>query len=235
MKKAMILAAGKGTRLKPFTDNMPKALFPVKGVPMLEYLILKLKFFDFTDIIINVHHFADKITDFLTKNNNFGVNITISYESELLETGGGLKKVKWFFNSNESFLVHNVDILSEINFNELSEAHNSGKSLATLAVSERVSNRYFLFNDEMELKGWKNLQTGEEKVFSSFAQNRFKALAFSGIQIISPHIFPLMPKTNTFSLTDLYINICDKNKIKAFIHKSKHWKDVGKAAEWLKK
>ena len=227
----MILAAGKGTRLKPFTDTMPKALFPVNGIPLLEIILKKLYSFGTKEIIINTHHFQDIIVDFLKLNDYFNLNIQISEESELLETGGGLKKVSWFFNGNDPFIVHNVDILSDINFNELVENHCNNKSLATLAVTERTSSRYFLFDNNLELKGWKNLNTGSEKVFSMQSLQNF---AFSGIQVLSPEIFSLMPNDNIFSLTDLYLQLCTKNRIKAFIHNSNHWKDVGKAEEWLK-
>jgi len=145
--KAMIFAAGKGTRLQPLTNDIPKALVKVNNITLLEIIINKLKHFGFNDIIINVHHFAEQIKDFLNKNNNFGIKITISDESSLLlETGGGLKKAAWFFDDNKPFLIHNVDILSDINLSELYDFHIQSQSLATLAVMHRITSRYFLFD-----------------------------------------------------------------------------------------
>jgi len=226
----MILAAGKGSRLKPFTDNLPKALFPVDQVPLLEIVIKKLIQQGITDIIINTHHFADKIKNFLEINNFFSINIKISHENDLLETGGGLKHAYWFFDDDEPFIVHNVDILSDINFNEMLRFHRENKAIATLAVSDRKSSRYFLFDEEMVLKGWVNTKTSTQIVYS---KQELAPFAFSGIQILSPQILQLLPDEKVFSLTDFYLSICTNQRLKAFIHSSTHWKDVGKADEWI--
>ena len=152
--KAMIFAAGMGTRLKPLTDSIPKALIPVGGIPLLEHVILKVKAAGFSDIIINVHHFHNQIIDFLQTKNNFDINIAISDErNQLLETGGGLKKAQWFLDDKAPFLVHNVDILSNVDLKTLYEQHLQNAALATLVVSQRESMRYFLFDEQHNLKG----------------------------------------------------------------------------------
>ena len=223
--KAMILAAGKGTRLRPFTDSMPKALFPINDVTLLELLISKMKKAGIKDIIINCHHFAEKTEAFLKDKNYFDINIRISYEKELLETGGGLKKAKDFFSDQDSFLLHNADIVSAIDFNKLRAFHDLSGNMATLAVSERESSRYLLFNDAMELKGWENKKTKEKRIFS---KQPLKSFAFSGIQILSPAIFDYFPVRHTFSLTDFYLDICTKASIGAYVHFAEGWFDVGK-------
>ena len=146
--KAMIFAAGLGSRLKPLTDTMPKALVPIAGRPMLEHVILKLKASGFTEIVINIHHFGEQILDFLKENDNFGLTIHISDErDQLLDTGGGVKKARTFFeNSNEPFLVHNVDILSDIDLKELYDYHLQNGGVATLLASQRKTSRYLLFD-----------------------------------------------------------------------------------------
>ncbi|HNW54747.1 MAG TPA: sugar phosphate nucleotidyltransferase, partial [Bacteroidales bacterium] len=162
--KAMIFAAGLGTRLKPYTETMPKALVPVGGVPMLELLLNHLKQNGFSRIIINVHHFAGQVVDFLDRNHNFGLDIAISHEEDLLlDTGGGLKKAAWFFDDQQPFLVQNVDVMSDIDYLEMLRFHTQTQSLVTLAVSERESSRYFLFDNTMQLSGWENVKTGEVK------------------------------------------------------------------------
>ena len=155
--KAMIFAAGMGTRLKPMTDNTPKALIPINGRPMLEHVILKLKDAGFHQIVINVHHLGDQIIDFLAANNNFGVQIHISDERDyLLDTGGGIKKAAKFLQGNEPFLVHNVDIMSNVDMKKLYDCHLETNLVATLLVSKRNTSRYLLFNKESRLCGWRN-------------------------------------------------------------------------------
>ena len=226
--KALILAAGLGTRLKPLTDNKPKALVEVKGVTLLEHLIVKLRNLEVTEIIVNVHHYAEQIKEFLRKKNNFGIRIEVSDETEqLLDTGGGLKKAAWFFNDNKPFLVHNVDVLSNIDLNLLYQTHIQSGSIATLAVKDRNTSRYFLFNDNSELCGWENTNTGEI-LYHSNNSHQLTALAFSGVQVISPQIFDLINETGKFSLTDLYIRLSASNKITAFRHDNGFWIDLGK-------
>ncbi|MEP7232091.1 MAG: sugar phosphate nucleotidyltransferase [Ginsengibacter sp.] len=226
--KAMILAAGLGTRLKPFTDKHPKALAVVNGKTILQRNIEFLAKFGITDIIINVHHFANEIIEFLDGKKNFGSKITISDESgEVLETGGGLKKAAWFFEANDApFVVMNVDVLTDIHLRGMIEQHKKLKPLATLAVTNRHTSRYFLF-DEMDLLcGWKNIKTGEQKI--SREASRYTQKAFSGIHLISPKIFSLMYMEGKFSMVDLYLELAKTHSIGAFDHNNSKFIDVGK-------
>ena len=225
--KAIIFAAGLGTRLKPLTDNVPKALVKVKGKTLLEIQISKLKSQGFDDIIVNVHHFSNKIIDFLNENKNFGIKIAISDESGmLLDTGGGLKKAFWFFNDNNPFVAINVDILSDINLKNILKFHNSSKALVTLAVSERETSRYFLFNENNLLTGWRNFKTKEEIISRNDFIN-LKNYAFSGIQVVSPNIFNLINEDGKFSITNMYLRLCKENKSIAFPHNNDFWLDLG--------
>ena len=225
--KAMIFAAGLGTRLKPLTDRMPKALVPIQGKPLLEHLILKLKAAGFGELVINVHHFPDQIISFLQQNNYFGLHIDISDERDrLLDTGGGLLKARRFF-ADEPFLAHNVDILSNLDLKDFIAAHCK-ESLATLVVSRRTTARYLLFDKENHLRGWQNTQTGETKP-RGIHTDGLQPLAFSGIQILSPAIFDRMrdlpPK---FSMTDLYLKCCTTDIVRAYIPSDYRMLDVGK-------
>ncbi|KNB62378.1 MULTISPECIES: nucleotidyltransferase family protein [Chryseobacterium] len=217
--KALIFAAGKGTRLKPFTDHHPKALAKVNGIPLLERNITYLKGFGITDFVINVYHFGDQIIDFLKKNNNFNCNIEISDESEeLLETGGGLIFAKKFLDHGEDFLIMNADILTDININNLVEYHKKIKDFATLAVSDRESSRKLLFNDDMVLRGWLNVQTGEQRL-AEFNKG-FKPYAFSGVHCINPVIFDKIKRTGKFSVMEEYLDLMQTEKIHGFLHNS---------------
>jgi MurNAc alpha-1-phosphate uridylyltransferase len=227
--KAMILAAGLGTRLRPLTDHIPKALIEVNGIPLLERVIQRLKFCGFHDIIINVHHFAEHIIEFLQQKRNFGINIWISDETaQLLDTGGGLKQAAWFFDDGQPFLVHNVDILSDLDLRELYEAHLQSEALATLAVSNRSSSRYFLFNQEHLLCGWQNIKTKEIKITRPTLESDLIPLAFSGIHVLQPAIFDLMPEQDIFSITDTYIQLAADHPIVAFNHDQSFWLDLGR-------
>jgi len=224
--KAMIFAAGKGTRLKPLTDNTPKALIKVNGTPMIELVIKKLISIGVREIIINVHHFANQIINFLNTNNNFGIKIEISDESDkLLDTGGGLKKASWFFDTNEPFILHNTDIISDIDLLDMIAFHKNNNALATLAVRKRESNRYFLFNNNFDLCGWENIKT-TEKIISkkSTLLNQF---AFSGIHIINPIIFNYLNQTCKFSIVNSYLELSKNKTIKGFDHTTDYWFDVG--------
>lgn len=224
----MIFAAGLGTRLFPITENKPKALVKIKGRTLLELTILKLKEAGFEDIIINVHHFADMIIKFLIEKNKFDINIQVSDERELLlDTGGGLKKASRFFNDNNSFLVHNVDIISDINLEKMYDEHLKSKSLATLAVRNRTSNRYLLFDSNEILCGWKNVKKNQ-KIITRESKDKLQEFAFSGVQVISPDIFNLMPPDEKFSIIDLYLKAASDHEIKAFHHEDSFWLDVGK-------
>ena len=224
--RAMILAAGLGTRIKPITNNIPKALVKAGNVPLLEICIKNLKLQGIADIIINVHHFAEQIKYFLAKNNYFGVNISISDEIEkLLDTGGGLKKAAWFFDDDKPFLLHNVDIISNLNLKTLYNLHINSNAMSTLAVRKRESGRYLLFNSDNILCGWKNLKT--EETISSVDVKLLKEFAFSGIHIIDPKIFSLMPNEKVFSMIDLYLKVMKSNHIYGYIDKDSFWMDVG--------
>lgn len=222
----MILAAGLGTRLRPITNKIPKALVEINGVTLLEILIKKLIKFHITDIIVNTHHHAEQIEEFLKKKINFGINVEISNEIDLLDTGGGIKKASWFFNNQESFIVHNVDIISDIDFRDLIDFHNSSKALATLAVSKRESDRYFLFDSNDTLAGWMNVKTGE-KIISRDISKGIDQYAFSGIHIVSPIIFDHFDKEEAFSIIKTYLRLAKSFKINAYKFKSDNWFDVG--------
>jgi len=226
--KALILAAGLGTRLKPLTDNKPKALVEVNSITLLEHTINKLKHAGVNEIIVNVHHFADQIKTFLEQKNYFDIYIEISDESyQLLDTGGGLKKASWFFDDNKPFFVHNVDVLSDINLGNLYQSHIINHSLVTLAVKDREASRYFLFDDSLQLCGWKNIKTGEVKISKNITEILIP-LAFSGIQILSTDIFKLINETGKFSLTDTYVGLAKYNKITGYRHDKDFWLDLGK-------
>jgi len=226
--RAIILAAGLGTRLKPLTDKTPKALVKIKGFTLLELQIKKLNAEGFNNIIINVHHFADQIKAYLDKNNFFNCSIEVSDESEkLLDTGGGLKKGTHFFSDNQPFLVYNVDIISNINLKKLLDTHIANSSIATLAVQQRESSRKFLFDDKMRLIGWMNEKTGE-KIVTNIAKVIRQPFSFSGIQIIDPRIFKYFPYKDVFSLIELYLSAAKQEKIIGYVHDEDKWMDMGK-------
>jgi NDP-sugar pyrophosphorylase family protein len=227
MIKAMIFAAGLGTRMRHLTENNPKALVMVSGKPLLEWVILHLKKFGINEIIINVHYQATMVKDFLKNNNNFGCKIYISDERDLLlETGGGLKKAKHFFDSNNPFLVCNTDILCDIDIENLYQQHLKNQSIATLAVQKRATSRYFLFDEKMQLSGWCNVKSGEVKL-SRNDSNRLEMLAFSSFQILSPRVFDYMPSDkDVFSTVDLFLQIAEKETINGYVHNAT-WLDVG--------
>ncbi|MDQ2862454.1 MAG: sugar phosphate nucleotidyltransferase [Bacteroidota bacterium] len=232
--KAMILAAGFGTRLKPFTDKHPKALANVNGKTLLQRNIEYLAGFGIHDIIINIHHFSDQVRSLLKENKGFGSDITISDESEgVLETGGGLKKAAWFFtNEVEPFVVMNVDVLTDMDLSEMIEQHNFIQPLATLAVTTRHTSRYFLFDEIPNLCGWKNTNTGEQRISREASQ--FFEKAFSGIHIMSPEIFPLIKMKGKFSMVDVYLELAKNHAISAYDHSNTKFIDVGKPESILK-
>jgi len=226
--KAMILAAGLGTRLKPFTDMHPKALAVVNNKTILQRNIEYLASFGITEVIVNVHHFADQIMNVINESKGFGSEISFSNETnEVLETGGGIKKASWFFeNEDEPFVAMNVDILTDLDLSKMILQHQQMNPLATLAVSSRETSRYFLFDEANILCGWRNVKTGEEKIPRN-AEKYFEK-AFSGIHIISPRIFPLMKMEGKFSMVDIYLDLCKTNTIAAFDHTDSKFMDVGK-------
>ena len=220
IKKALIFAAGKGTRLKPFTDSHPKALALVNDVPLLERNIKYLQNFGVTEFVINVHHFGEQIVEFLEKNNHFGAKIDISDEKdELLETGGGLLFAQKYLENEENFLIMNADILTDLNIHELVKFHETHLPLATLAVSDRNSSRKLFFNSEMVLKGWMNKNSGETKM-AEFNSN-FKELAFSGIHCINSSIFDKIKRRGKFSIMEEYLDLMFENKILGFQHEAR--------------
>lgn len=240
--KAMIFAAGLGSRLKPLTDTTPKALLPIAGKPMLEHVILKLKAAGFDEITVNIHHLGNQIADFLAARDYFGLDIHISDEQDyLLDTGGGIKKAAGFLNGDEPFLVHNVDILSNVDLRKLYDTHVQTKALATLLVSKRDTSRYLLFNQEDKLCGWRNHETGEVKsYYPYFDPKQHNEYAFGGIHVISPEIFHWMEEwTGKFSIINFYLSICAKTTIQAYPAENLRLLDIGKpdtlqkAQEWL--
>ncbi len=223
----MILAAGLGTRLRPLTNNKPKALVEVQGRPLLEYAILKLKRAGFNEIVINIHHFADQIIDFLEQKNNFGIQIQLSDErQQLLETGGGLLKATPFLQDCEAFLLYNVDIITDLDIKKMYDQHIQSGALATLAVKERETSRQILFDETNHLCTWQNILTGEKKVVRQ-ASGKLTPIAFSGIHVISPKIFDLMSETGKFSIIDTYLRLADKYSIQSYTHNRDLWLDMG--------
>ena len=224
----MVFAAGLGTRLRPLTDTMPKALVPINGTPLLEHVLLKIKQAGIQEVVVNVHHFSQQIIDFLEEKQNFGISIQISDESnELLETGGGLRKALNLLGENEPILLHNVDILSNLNLSELITTHQATDG-ATLVVSKRNTSRYLLFDENMALAGWHNVKTNELRP-SSVNWESLHALAFSGIQIVSPPLLSSMadmPKR--FSIIDFYLKMMNTTPIRAYIPSDYRMIDVGK-------
>ena len=225
--KAMILAAGLGTRLKPFTNHNPKALAEVNGKSLLEHNIRYLQRFGIYDVIVNVHHFADKIEDALFEHDNFGSEVTISDErSEVLETGGGLKKAAGFFEGEDAFVVMNVDVLTNLDLAKMIEEHIMHNAIATLAVMKRESSRLLLFDNDMTLCGWVNNKTNEERISRTVPE--LQPFAFSGIQVLSQAVLNDIPFEGKFSLIDLYLYLAKGYIIKGYDHTGNIFIDVGK-------
>lgn len=243
--KALVFAAGLGTRLKPLTDNMPKALVPIGGEPLLKGVLNKLISSGYNNIVINIHHFAEQIEEYLRVNNNFNANISLSDERDLLrDTGGGIKHAEPLLCAlgSEPFLVHNVDIISNLDLrwfmdqfgsNEERCASEGKELIANILVSDRETSRYFLFDDNDNLVGWTNVATGEVKSpFTGLDVSKCHKLAFAGIHLISPKIFPLMKDwPQKFSIVDFYLSICDKVVIKGVQMAGLQIKDVGKIGD----
>ena len=225
--KAFILAAGMGTRLGSLTADKPKALVEVNGKSMLENLVLQLKLQGIQQFLINVHHFSDKIIQHVEAKNNFGVDITFSDESqELLDTGGAIRKAAVFFKGNESILVHNVDVASGINFEDLESYHKKNNALATLCVRKRESSRALLFDEKMQLSGWANWAKDNYKWVSK-SMTTFDSFAYSGIYLVQPDFAKKLPFTARFSIIDAWLKMAKTEKIIAFEDKSAYWFDLG--------
>jgi NDP-sugar pyrophosphorylase family protein len=226
--KALILAAGTGSRLKPLTDVTPKALLPICGKPLLYYAIEKLAAVGVTEIVVNVHHLANQVIAYIQNMRFFGVQLFISDErDDLLDTGGGLKKAAAFFNDNHPFFVYNVDVLTSLNLSEMFQFHLQHEALVTIAVSHRDTSRYLLFDDNMYLHGWadvkKNIHIPED-----IQSCRFRKKAFSGIHVIHPKLFELIDKEGSFPILPEYIRLCAQYPIIGFDHTGAQWLDVGK-------
>ena len=231
--KAMVLAAGLGTRLRPLTDDRPKALVEIGGRTLLEITLARLRAFGIREVIINVHHFADKMLDYLAAHHNFDMHIEVSREDVLLDTGGGLKKAAYFFQgTSEPFILHNVDVLSSIDLDRMLRSHRENHALATLAVQDRQTSRYLLFDSELQLRG----RTSNREA----ADSSRRALAFCGIHVISPRLLAMMEE-GVFSIITSYLQLAERGeKIIAFQADEYYWRDLGKpeniaqAAEDLK-
>jgi len=230
--KAMILAAGLGTRLRPLTDNRPKALVEIAGRTLLEITLSRLRSFDVTEVIINVHHFADMILDYLKAKKNFGMRIEISREDVLLDTGGGLKKAAWFFLENstrleEPFLLHNVDVISNIDLHRMLQVHSENHALATLAVQARETSRYLLFDEQLQLCGRRVGRDGKPELVRS--SPHLQPLAFSGIHVISSRLLPMITEEGVFSIIATYLRLAAQGeRILAFRADDCYWRDLGK-------
>jgi NDP-sugar pyrophosphorylase family protein len=241
--KAMILAAGLGTRLRPLTDDRPKALVEVAGCTLLEISIARLREFGVSEVIVNAHHFAGMIADYLRGKNNFGIRIEISQEASLLDTGGGLKQAAWFFCEDgpaaPPFILHNVDVISAIDLRRMLDRHAQSRALATLAVQQRETSRYLLFDEQMRLCGRRLVK--EQKTELARPSSQLQELAFSGIHVISPRLLGMMSEEGAFSIIQSYLRLAGEGEsIMAYRADGDYWRDLGKpesiarAAEELK-
>lgn len=224
--QGMIFAAGLGTRFKPWTNKHPKALAVVNGKSLLQHNIEYLQQYGITNVVVNVHHFAGQIVDALQKNKGWGSNITISDETDaVLETGGGIKKAEPLFTA-DTIVVINVDILTDLDLGRLITYHHQHQPLSTLAITSRTTSRYFLFDEQDTLCGWRNTKTGEEKIARQAAAYYQKA--FSGIHVISKRLLSLIPRQGKFSIVDTYLELAPTHTIKGFDHSGSRFIDVGK-------
>lgn len=229
--KAMVLAAGLGTRLRPLTDHKPKALVEIGGRTLLEITLKRLRDFGIREVIINVHHFAVAILEYLKTHNNFGMRIEISHEDVLLDTGGGLKKAGWFFLENgvqnEPFLLHNVDAISTVDFGAIVQRHKESDALATLAVKARETSRYLLFDKQLRLCGRRVGKAREDEI--GCTADRAEALGFTGIHVICPRMLTMMKEKGAFSIIDLYLRLAHEGQaIRGFRADQYYWRDLGK-------
>jgi NDP-sugar pyrophosphorylase family protein len=232
--KAMILAAGLGTRLRPLTDDRPKALVEISGRTLLEITLSRLRKFGVSEVIINVYHFADMIVEYLKRNDNFGMRLEVSREEELLDTGGGLKKAAWFFKDSGGhsgketpFILHNVDVLSTIDLERMRQTHFETRALATLAVQDRETSRYLLFDERRELCGRRADRDQPPELVRPAQQ--MQTWAFSGIHIISPRLLAMMIEDGAFSIITTYLRLASQGeKILAFRADEYYWRDLGR-------
>ena len=224
--KAMVLAAGLGTRLRPLTDTRPKALVEVGGRTLLEITLSRLRSFGIREVIINVHHFAEMIVDYLQANSGFGLQFEMSREDVLLDTGGGLKKAGWFFaDSADPFVLHNVDVLTNIDLAQMVQSHVRNRAVATLAMIQRETSRYLLFDDEGSLCGRRHRDRTELVRECSGVEH----LAFCGVHVISPRLLPMLTEDGPFSIVDAYLRLAATDgKIQAFRSDHYYWRDLGR-------
>ena len=228
--KAMILAAGLGTRLRPLTDDRPKALVEIACRTLLEITLSRLRAFGVHEVIINVHHRGEMIVEYLKKNANFGMGIEVSREEILLDTGGGLKKAAFFFqedSAEQPFIVHNVDVISTIDLGRMVQSHTESQALATLAVQDREASRYLLFDQQLQLCGRRAARDSKPELVGS--PKKVQALAFSGIHVISPRLLAMMAEEGVFSIISCYLRLAGQHeKIVAFRADEYYWRDLGK-------
>ena len=231
----MILVAGLGTRLRPLTDNRPKALVEIAGRTLLEITLSRLRSFGVTEVIVNVHHFAEMILDYLKAHDNFGMRMEVSREDILLDTGGGLKKAAWFFledstHLEEPFLLHNVDVISNIDLHRMVQFHSENHALATLAVQARETSRYLLFDDHGQLCGRRIGRDHEPEI--ARPSPHLQPLAFSGIHVISPRLLPMITEEGVFSIIPTYLRLAAHGeKLLAFRADDNYWRDLGRPAD----
>ena len=227
--KAMILAAGLGTRLRPLTDDRPKALVEVAGRPMLEWVICRLAGHGFTDIIINAHHFAEQIEDFVARYEEPGVSLTVSVEEEILDTGGGVRKAAWFFDREEPFLVHNVDVLTDLDLSGFMQVHQTSDAVVTVAVKERKSSRHLLFDKSGRLWGWKSDVTGATLLPPRPSRDPLFPVPFMGVYAMSPAVLGWMEEeTGPFSIIEVFMEIvAGDSVIQAYRADDARWADLG--------
>ena len=223
--KAMVLAAGVGSRLKPLTDRIPKALLDVGGAPMIERVIRRLKAAGVTELVVNLFHLGDRIVEFLSSQGDFGLRIEFTREAELLDTGGGLKNAAWFFDDGRPFFLHNVDVLSDIDLEKLLRFHHTVGALATLAVQSRPGSRQLLFDRDGRLCGRESPEAVE---WAKGPRNDIERLAFTGIHVIDPAIFPRMTETGAFPITRTYLRLVrEGERIAAYRADGRYWQDIG--------
>ncbi|HEY6304027.1 MAG TPA: nucleotidyltransferase family protein [Terriglobales bacterium] len=239
--KAMILAAGLGTRLRPLTDDRPKALVEINGRTLLQFTLSRLRSIGVREVVINVHHFADMVVEYLKTNDNFGMGIEVSREEVLLNTGGGLKKAAYFFanrsredsdRADEPFIVHNVDVLSTIDLRRMVQFHSASQALATLAVQDRKTSRHLLFDDQLQLRGRRSESDQEPELARASLVRPAQPLhawGFSGIHVISPRLLAMMIEDGAFSIITSYLRLAaEGEKIRAFRADEYYWRDLGR-------
>jgi len=225
--KAMILAAGLGNRLKPLTNNLPKPLVKFNQIPMIEGVILKLLDHGMNEIIVNIHHFPGKIKAFLEDKKYYDGKVKISDETDrLMDTGGGVIKAKNFFKDEESFLVHNVDVYTNLDISSLIREHNNNDALVTIAVKKRPTSRSLLFDDQLVLTGWRHNETGETRILKDAV--KVDDYGNSCIQVIRRDFFDLVKERGPVSLTDIYLQIAIHHTIRGFVHNQDYWYDLGR-------